>query len=121
MQGTVKTEIGLTYASMLRSVLRNDPDVILVGKLRDEETAGPAIEAALTGRLVLSILHAKDAPSSLTRLLDMEIEPVFVADAVGAADPYNSPNTLYTNTGLSNRFTLILPNSSAFILSATIL
>lgn len=82
IQGAVKQEIGLTHAAMLKSVMRQDPDVILVSELRDKETIGIAIEAALTGHLVLSVLHADDAPSSLTRLLDIGAEPFLVADAV---------------------------------------
>jgi type IV pilus assembly protein PilB len=73
---------GLTFASALRSILRADPDICLIGEIRDKETAQIAIEAALTGHLVLSTLHTNDAPSALTRLVEMEIEPFLVASSL---------------------------------------
>ena len=81
-QTQVHTEIGFTFASALRHILRQDPDVIMVGEIRDSETADIAIRAALTGHLVLSTLHTNDAPGALTRLIDMEIEPFLIASAV---------------------------------------
>jgi type IV pilus assembly protein PilB len=78
-------EIGLTFAAGLRSILRQDPDVVMVGEMRDEETADIAIKAALTGHLVLSTVHANDAPSVITRLLDMGMEPFLVASSLVAA------------------------------------
>ncbi|MBM4330354.1 MAG: type IV-A pilus assembly ATPase PilB [Deltaproteobacteria bacterium] len=75
-------EIGLTFASSLRSFLRQDPDIIMVGEVRDFETAEIAIKAALTGHLVLSTLHTNDAPSTINRLLNMGIEPFLVASSV---------------------------------------
>ncbi|MFH1757540.1 MAG: type IV-A pilus assembly ATPase PilB [Pseudomonadota bacterium] len=75
-------EIGLTFASSLRSFLRQDPDIIMVGEVRDFETAEIAIKAALTGHLVLSTLHTNDAPSTVNRLLNMGIEPFLVASSV---------------------------------------
>jgi len=75
-------EIGLTFASSLRSFLRQDPDIILVGEIRDFETAEIGIKAALTGHLVLSTLHTNDAPSTINRLLNMGIEPFLVASSV---------------------------------------
>jgi type IV pilus assembly protein PilB len=75
---------GLTFASALRSILRSDPDIVLVGEIRDRETAQIAVEAALTGHLVLSTLHTNDAPSALTRLVEMGIEPFLVASALDA-------------------------------------
>ncbi len=75
-------EIGLNFASALRSFLRQDPDIILVGEIRDFETAEIGIKAALTGHLVLSTLHTNDAPSSISRLLNMGIEPFLVASSV---------------------------------------
>lgn len=81
-QVQVKPAIGLTFASVLRSVLRQDPDVIMVGEIRDKETAEIAVQAALTGHLVLSTLHTNDAVSSLSRLAYMGIEPILIADAV---------------------------------------
>ncbi|MBP9673944.1 MAG: Flp pilus assembly complex ATPase component TadA, partial [Bacteriovoracaceae bacterium] len=74
-QVNVKEDIGLTFASALRTFLRQDPDIIMVGEIRDRETAQIAVEAALTGHLVLSTLHTNDAPSSIIRLLNMGIEP----------------------------------------------
>lgn len=73
---------GLTFASALRSILRADPDICLIGEIRDRETAQIAIEAALTGHLVLSTLHTNDAPSALTRLVEMGIEPFLVASSL---------------------------------------
>jgi type IV pilus assembly protein PilB len=75
----VKEDIGLTFASALRSFLRQDPDIIMVGEIRDFETAEIAVKAALTGHLVLSTLHTNDAPSTISRLLNMGIEPFLVA------------------------------------------
>ncbi len=75
---------GLTFASALRSILRSDPDIVLIGEIRDHETAQIAIEAALTGHLVLSTLHTNDAPSAVTRLVEMGIEPFLVGSAVDA-------------------------------------
>jgi type II secretory ATPase GspE/PulE/Tfp pilus assembly ATPase PilB-like protein len=78
----VKPSIGLTFASALRSILRQDPDIILVGEIRDRETAEIAIHAALTGHLVLSTLHTNDAPSAITRLLDMGIQDFLINSAL---------------------------------------
>jgi type IV pilus assembly protein PilB len=75
-------EIGLTFASSLRSFLRQDPDIIMVGEIRDFETAQIAVQAALTGHLVLSTVHTNDAPGTITRLIDMGIEPFLIASAV---------------------------------------
>lgn len=81
-QVNVRAEIGLTFAAALRSFLRQDPDVILVGEIRDFETAEIAIKAALTGHLVLSTLHTNDAPSTINRLVNMGIEPFMIASSV---------------------------------------
>lgn len=78
----VKEDIGLTFAAALRSFLRQDPDIIMVGEIRDFETAEIAVKAALTGHLVLSTLHTNDAPSTVSRLLNMGIEPFLVAASV---------------------------------------
>jgi len=75
MQTQVKPQIGLTFANTLRAFLRHDPDIMMVGEIRDAETARIAAQAALTGHLVLSTLHTNDAPSGIARLLDMDIEP----------------------------------------------
>jgi type IV pilus assembly protein PilB len=81
-QVQVNERAGLTFAGALRSILRQDPDVVMVGEIRDRETATIAIEAALTGHLVLSTLHTNDAPSALTRLTEMGVEPFLSASAV---------------------------------------
>ncbi|WP_084126584.1 GspE/PulE family protein [Demequina sp. NBRC 110054] len=81
-QVQVNVKAGLTFAGALRSILRADPDVVLLGEIRDHETAQIAIEAALTGHLVLSTLHTNDAPSAITRLIEMDIEPFLVGSAV---------------------------------------
>lgn len=80
----VNSKIGLTFASGLRSILRQDPDVIMVGEIRDFETAEIAIHASLTGHLVLSTLHTNDAASAITRLIDMGVEPFLVASSLVA-------------------------------------
>jgi type IV pilus assembly protein PilB len=81
-QVQVNNKVGLTFAGALRSILRQDPDIILVGEMRDRETAHIGIEASLTGHLVLSTLHTNDAPSAVTRLTEMGIEPFLVGSAV---------------------------------------
>ncbi|MHB1324535.1 MAG: GspE/PulE family protein [Coriobacteriia bacterium] len=81
-QVQVHEKAGLTFASALRSILRQDPDVVMIGEIRDKETATIAIEAALTGHLVLSTLHTNDAPSALTRLTEMGVEPFLSASAI---------------------------------------
>jgi type IV pilus assembly protein PilB len=81
-QMQVNTKAGLTFATSLRSILRADPDVVLIGEIRDRETALIAMEAALTGHLVLSTLHTNDAASAITRLVEMEVEPYLVASAL---------------------------------------
>jgi general secretion pathway protein E len=86
LSGISQTQIsekkGLTFADGLRSVLRQDPDVIMVGEIRDQETANMAIQSALTGHMVFSTLHTNDAPSAITRLLDLGVEPYLVASSV---------------------------------------
>jgi type IV pilus assembly protein PilB len=81
-QVQVNVKAGLTFAAALRSILRSDPDVVLIGEIRDHETAQIAVEAALTGHLVLSTLHTNDAPSAITRLTEMGIEPFLVGSAL---------------------------------------
>ena len=81
-QTNVHERIGLTFANQLRTILRQDPDIVLVGEIRDMETADIAFRAALTGHLVLSTLHCNDAPSAVTRLLDMDVEPFLVSSAI---------------------------------------
>jgi type IV pilus assembly protein PilB len=82
IQIQVNPEAGLTFANVLRSFLRQDPDVMLVGEIRDDETASIAIKAALTGHLVLSTLHTNDAPTTIARLVDMGIDPIYVGSSV---------------------------------------
>ena len=86
LDGIVQTQthdkIGMTFAKALKALLRQDPDVIMVGEIRDQETALTAVQAALTGHLVLSTLHTNDAPSSITRLVNIGIEPFLVGAAV---------------------------------------
>jgi general secretion pathway protein E/type IV pilus assembly protein PilB len=108
-QVQVHSKIGLTFASVLRSILRHDPDVILIGEIRDSETAEIAIRSSLTGHLVLSTLHTNDAPSAVTRLIDMGVEPYLIASCVEGIvaqrlvrrvchtcrDPYKPPESLY--------------------------
>ncbi len=81
-QVLVRSDIGMTFAAALRAFLRQDPNIIMVGEIRDLETGGIAIKASLTGHLVLSTLHTNDAPSTITRMIDMGIEPFNVASAV---------------------------------------
>jgi type IV pilus assembly protein PilB len=104
-QVQVKPDIGLTFAAGLRSILRQDPDIIMVGEMRDHETADTAVKSALTGHLVLSTLHTNDAAGAMTRLVDMGVEPFLIASStvmVGAqrlvknlcrrcAEPYKLP------------------------------
>ena len=78
----IKEEIGLTFPHVLRSFLRQDPDIMLIGEMRDLETVDIAIKAALTGHLVFSTLHTNDAPSSVMRLINMNVEPFLIADSV---------------------------------------
>ncbi len=83
-QCQVRTEIGLTFPAILRSMLRQAPNIILVGEIRDQDTAEIAIQAALTGHLVFSTLHTNDAPSAITRLIDMGVKPFLVASSIQA-------------------------------------
>ena len=83
-QGQVNRRAGFDFASGLRAVLRQDPDVILVGEMRDHETAAIAVQASLTGHLVLSTLHTNSVPATITRLLDLGLEPYVVASALSA-------------------------------------
>ncbi len=82
VQVNINHAVGLTFARCLRAILRQDPDIIMVGEIRDLETAQMAIESSLTGHMVLSTMHTNDAPSTLTRLIDMEVEPFLITSAV---------------------------------------
>jgi general secretion pathway protein E len=81
-QTSVQPKIGITFASALRTILRQDPDIIMVGEIRDEETAQNAVQAALTGHLVLSTLHTNDAATSVTRLIDLGIQPFLISSTL---------------------------------------
>ncbi len=82
MQVPVRTKAGMTFASALRSLLRQDPDVMMIGEMRDAETAGIAMQAAMTGQLVFSTLHTNDAASAVTRLVDLQVPPYLIAATV---------------------------------------
>jgi type IV pilus assembly protein PilB len=84
VQIPINEEIGVTYSAVLRSILRQDPDKILVGEIRDGETAGTAVEASLTGHTVFATIHTNDAPSTITRLVDMGIEPFLITATLEA-------------------------------------
>ncbi|HDK35876.1 MAG TPA: type II secretion system protein GspE [Bacteroidetes bacterium] len=114
-QSQVNPKIGLTFANGLRSILRQDPDIIMVGEIRDKETAEIAIQSALTGHLVLSTLHTNDAAGAITRLLDMGIPPYLVASSLicvlaqrlvrnicpNCREPYQPEKGLYESVALS--------------------
>ncbi len=96
----VRANIGLTFASGLRSIVRQDPDVIMVGEIRDHETAEIAIHAALTGHLVFSTLHTNDAPSAITRLLDMGVEPYLAASSIVGVVAQRLVRTICSNCAM---------------------
>ncbi len=116
-QVQIKEHIGLTFAEALRSFLRQDPDIILVGEIRDRETAEISIKAALTGHLVFSTLHTNDAPSSITRMIDIGVEHFLVGTAVNmiiaqrlvrklcdhCKQPASYPKEFWTGLGLSEK------------------
>jgi general secretion pathway protein E len=89
-QMQVNPKRGVTFATGLRALLRQDPDVILVGEIRDQETAQLAIQASLTGHLVLATLHTNDAPSAITRLIDIGVEPYLVTSSLSPPSPSDS-------------------------------
>lgn len=115
-QVQVREKVGLTFAAALRSILRQDPDIVMIGETRDQETAQIAIQAALTGHFVLSTLHTNSAPASITRLIDMGLEPFLIASSVVAIcaqrlvrrlcvkckKQYNPPLELLRNVGLTS-------------------
>ncbi|MFL0246453.1 GspE/PulE family protein [Candidatus Clostridium stratigraminis] len=96
-QVSVNTKIGLTFAAGLRSILRQDPDIIMIGEIRDNETAEIAIRSAITGHLVLSTIHTNDAPSSVLRLIDMGIEPYLISSSVSGVIAQRLVRKLCTN------------------------
>src|SRR6185295_3801494 len=93
----VKSEIGLTFANGLRAILRQDPNIVMVGEIRDFETSEIAIRAAMTGHLVFSTLHTNDAVSGITRLLDMGIEPFLLASVVRCFQAQRLVRTICTD------------------------
>ena len=115
-QVQLNVRAGMTFASGLRSILRQDPDVIMVGEIRDSETAQIAVQAALTGHLVLSTLHTNDAPGAVSRLMEMHIEPYLVASVLlcsfaqrlvrkvcpHCAEPYDPPRALLGLFGIKD-------------------
>ena len=117
-QVPVKKEIGLTFAAALRSILRQDPDIIMLGEIRDEETAEIAVEAALTGHQVLSTMHCNDAPGAISRLDDMGIAPFLISSSVILAcaqrlmrricpackEPVNYPAKIFEQLDLDPKF-----------------
>lgn len=117
-QVQINTKAGVTFAAGLRSILRQDPNIILVGEIRDQETAGIALEAAQTGHLLLSTLHTNDAPASITRLLDLGIEPFLISSAIvgvlaqrlvrtpcpACAAPWSPGPDIIEKTGGTSRF-----------------
>jgi type IV pilus assembly protein PilB len=114
-QVPVKKEIGLTFANALRSILRQDPDIIMIGEIRDTETAEIAVESALTGHQVLSTMHCNDAPGAISRLDDMEIAPFLISSSVILAcaqrlmrrvcssckEPVSYPDKMFADLGLN--------------------
>src|SRR5690349_21232337 len=117
-QVPVKKEIGLSFANALRSILRQDPDIIMIGEIRDTETAEIAVEAALTGHQVLSTMHCNDAPGAIARLDDMGIAPFLISSSVILAcaqrlmrricshckEPVNYPMKMYRDLGIDPSF-----------------
>ena len=97
MQVPIDDEIGKTFGACLRSILRQDPDKILVGEIRDKETAKIAIEASLTGHIVFTTLHTNDAPTAVTRLLDMGLEPFLISATLETIIAQRLVRTICTN------------------------
>jgi len=103
-QVQVRTEIGMSFAASLRAFLRQDPNIIMVGEIRDLETGGIAVKAALTGHLVLSTLHTNDAPSTVTRLMDMGLEPFNVAAALNLVTAQRLVRRVCTNCKVEAKY-----------------
>jgi type IV pilus assembly protein PilB len=103
-QVLVRNEIGMTFAAALRAFLRQDPNIVMVGEVRDIETGGIAIKAALTGHLVLSTLHTNDAPSTITRLIDMGLEPFNVAGALNCVTAQRLVRRICSNCKQEHRY-----------------
>jgi len=120
-QVQVKPEIGLTFASGLRAFLRQAPDIVMVGEIRDFETADIAIKASLTGQLLLSTLHTNDAASAITRLIDMGAEPFLIASTVNAAVGQRLIRKVCQNCAKKRKLTKIERDSLASSISRQIL
>ncbi len=97
IQVQIREAIGLTFAACMRSILRQDPDIILVGEIRDKETGDMAIQASLTGHLVFSTLHTNDAPGAVTRLIDMDVEPFLITSTLQAVIAQRLVRTICQN------------------------
>jgi type IV pilus assembly protein PilB len=104
-QVLVRTEIGMTFAAALKAFLRQDPNIIMVGEIRDIETGGIAIKAALTGHLVLSTLHTNDTPSTITRMIDMGLEPFNVASALNLLSAQRLARRICQNCKVETTYT----------------
>ncbi len=113
-QVQVRTEIGMSFARALRAFLRQDPNIIMVGEIRDLETGGIAVKAALTGHLVLSTLHTNDAASTITRMVDMGIEPFNIASAVNLITAQRLVRRICENCRVEATYESDLLNSSGF-------
>ena len=113
-QVQVRTEIGMSFARALRAFLRQDPNIIMVGEIRDLETGGIAVKASLTGHLVLSTLHTNDAASTITRMIDMGIEPFNVASAVNLITAQRLVRRICDNCRVEATYEPDLLNSSGF-------
>lgn len=118
----VNTKAGLTFATGLRSILRQDPDIIMVGEMRDNETAQIAVRSALTGHLVLSTIHTNDAASSITRLVDMDIEPFLLSASIIGIISQRLVRRICPQcateykAGLKEHSILEIPNETPFVL-----
>jgi len=112
-QVNVHDNIGMTFSAALRSLLRQDPDIIMIGEIRDEETARIAVQASLTGHLVLSTLHTNDAPSSITRLINIGIEPYLISAAVNAVLAQRLVRRICENC--KQPVEKVKPNTAAFL------
>ena len=112
-QVAVNQQVGLTFASVLRSVLRQDPDICLVGEIRDGETADIAVKAALTGHLVLSTLHTNDAPGVIARLIDMGIPPFLLASSLILACSRRTKSTRTRSTAPRSTTPSAAPSATA--------
>ena len=116
----VNGKVGLTFATGLRSMLRSDPNVIMVGEIRDRETAQIAVESALTGHLVLSTLHTNDAPTTVTRLVEMGIEPFLVASSIECIVAQRLARTLCTACRVETEISMETLIENGFVASESI-